>query len=770
MNRLLLRIWTGIFISIVIISTLVHLLITRHYGFFFENPDWSPISSTALLVQKILDETQPGQIEFERAALARLLDRPIHVYSSDDDTLPEIAKQLSADGKPVYGISREGKKFFYAPIHGKNMIVAIDPSFNLYAPFSSLATYFSQFVWIFLITAMTGFFISRPINKRLRELETAAEKIHRGDFSARIEIIASDLIGEVGMCFNQMADRIQAMISSQQALLSGFVEKLQAADNVMLENLNKLSANSSVADRGTIAEKLSAILDEMEQFVGNLLRKEKNNRYATEPKLNGAPSAVEKIDRDCVLTEETEKMQPLSFLRFLRTLTGFKSSAFQTGILKFVVRVSIGILVALLFNHWFGILSSQFGYKYMPGIANWYPARIVPALIQHTIDTAEEKDESTLLAEMEKDLHRKIDLVDTGVLPPLGAYLGITSGDGIKYGKYERKNVYFAPVDGGTHTLVIGNGLNLYRHHPSLLLHLAMLPIELLLTVICSILLSWPITQKLKKLERGLDRIRRGDLDTRVRIPDEKPIGNLARSFNDMAERIQLLITNRKHLIQAVGHEIRNPVYRIHFHLEMMLRDEDMDSIIRRIDNIREEIEELNGLAEELLTFTEMEDQSDQNKEIVMRKELLAIVSYYKKTISHLSITLAGIPGDASTIYAPPIYFRRVVQNVISNAIRHARSQVSIRHGKSKESVFIEICDDGPGVPPADREAIFEPFKRLDDSRSRKTGGYGLGLAITRRILSIYSGSIFVSDNIPCGAKFTIFWPLGNPAREKSRD
>lgn len=766
MNTLLLRIWAGIFISIVIISSLVFFLITRFYGSFFENPDWYPVVSTALIVQKSMNLAPPGLIESERTSLSRLLERPIHIYPRGDDTLPEIARQLPADGKPVYGISRDGQKYFYAPIHGGDLIVAIDPSFNLYAPFSNPATHLSQLVWIFLVTSAGGFLLSRPISKRLTELESASERIHRGDFSARIDTIASDLIGEVGMCFNQMADRIQAMISSQQALLSGFVGRLQSANSAMAGHLNKLSADSVATDRTTIAGKLSAILDELEQFVGNLLRNEKNSGYAAEPGLNEAPSPVKKKDVNDIPLEETKTPQILSFSRFLRSLTGFKSSTFQTGILKFVVRVSLGILVTLLFNHFFGIISSQFGYKYMPGVANWYPARILPALIQHTVDTNGIRDASALLADLQKSLHRKIDLVNTVSLPPPGIPLEIKSGDGIIYGAFNGEKVYFAPVQGGKQTLVIENGMNLYRHRPSLLLHMAMLPLELLFTVIGSILLSWPMTRKMKELERGLNRIRQGDLDTRVRIPEGKPIGNLAGSFNDMAERIQLLMTNRKHLIQAVGHEIRNPVYRIHFHLEMMLRDEDMNTIARRIENIREEIEELDGLAEELLAFTEMEGRSSRNEEILIRNELLAIVSYYKKTLSHLSITLAGIPDDAATIHAPPIHFRRVIQNVITNAARHARSQISIRHGKAKETVFIEICDDGSGVPPEDREAIFEPFTRLDDSRDRKTGGYGLGLAITRRILSIYNGSIFVSDNIPCGAKFTIFWPLTKPARE----
>jgi two-component system sensor histidine kinase RstB len=209
-----------------------------------------------------------------------------------------------------------------------------------------------------------------------------------------------------------------------------------------------------------------------------------------------------------------------------------------------------------------------------------------------------------------------------------------------------------------------------------------------------------------------------------------------------------------------VGHEIRTPVSRIHFYLEMMAHDEDMNTIARLIENVREEIEELSELSSELRTFTEIAGRNYENEAVPVYNELSNTLAHYKKTHLNLSFTLAGNPDDTTTIHVSPVYFRRVIQNVLSNAVRHARTLVSIRYHLKQSVVYIEICDDGPGVPPHDRECIFEPFTRLDNSRNRKTGGYGLGLAITRRILSLYHGNIAVSDNMPLGAKFTIIWPL----------
>jgi signal transduction histidine kinase len=272
----------------------------------------------------------------------------------------------------------------------------------------------------------------------------------------------------------------------------------------------------------------------------------------------------------------------------------------------------------------------------------------------------------------------------------------------------------------------------------------------------------------LKEIEKSLNSFRQNHLESRVNIPTGKPIGTLARSFNEMADRLQLLITNRKHLIQAVSHEIRTPIYRIHFHLEAIVNEEDVDAISCEVDDIREEIGGLNGLAEELQALTEKEGWRFKDEEIPIYKELFDMVAHLKKAHSHLSIMLSE--GDATTIHAHPVYFRRVIQNVLSNAVSHARAHVSIRYGIIKSVAFIEICDDGPGIPANAREAVFEPFMRLDESRNRKTGGFGLGLAITRRIITRYHGVISVSDNKPQGAKFTIHWPLCKKACGTAHD
>ena len=769
MNTLLLRIWAGVFVSIIIVSVFVFMMLTHYYGSFFAYPDWYPISSTALLVQKIINETPPDKIESEREILSQLLERPIQVYSAGEETLPETVKKLHADDKPVYVPSENGHNFFYAPVHKNKFIVAVDPSFNLYAPLFNLANHVWQFMWDLVVTVAGAFFLFRSINRRLNELEAAAEKIHQGDFSVRIKTSSSDLIGSVETCFNQMANRIQTMISAQQTLLSGFVGKLRTANHQMTDHLNDFSDRLSLSGKAILAEKISVILEQLEQFVGNLLRKEKNSVHAIVSKSDESPAFDSGIGGNELVHGKTNERPRSLFSFFSRTSIGFKSSVFQAGVFKFFMRMCIWILLILMSSHLFGISYSQIGYKYVHGISNWYSARIIPILIQHTVDTAENPN-TTLLNDLQQSLRREIKLVDPQSLPHLGEYLAITGGNRIKYGPYGEKNVYFAPVRGGTQTLIIDDALDLCRVRPSPLLHLAQLPIELLLTIICSILLSWPVIRHLKAFEKGLNNIQRLDFESRMKIPAGKPIGNMARSFNDMAERMQFLITNRKHLIQAVGHEIRTPVYRIHFHLEMMLHDEDMDMAMRRIHNICEEIEELKGLAEELQTFTEIENWRHESEEISIHKELSDIVDYYQKTLLHLPITLSGKPDESATIHVRSVYFRRAIQNVVSNAIRYARTNISIRYGIIKSDAFVEICDDGPGVPLHAREAIFEPFSRLDDSRNRKTGGHGLGLAITQRILSLYSGSITISDNIPRGAKFTILWPLHHPFRESDTE
>jgi signal transduction histidine kinase len=331
----------------------------------------------------------------------------------------------------------------------------------------------------------------------------------------------------------------------------------------------------------------------------------------------------------------------------------------------------------------------------------------------------------------------------------------------VSYGVYNGKNVFSAPVHAGNDIVMIDPAFSKFRWNPSILLHTFALAIEFFLTALFGIFLSLPIIRNLRKLLEGIERVRQNDLDARVDIPLNKPIGTLARCFNDMAERIQSLLEHQKHLIQAVAHEIRTPISRIHFHLEMLVDADDKAEIDHRAKDIEGEIEELNRLINELSMLSTLK-QPKKDLEIIglqAHDVLSEVVAYYQKSNIQIEIILLDTSGESLEISANPVYFKRAIHNIVSNAVRHAKSKVTVRCDTSSDTILIKICDDGPGIPQHARSIVFEPFTRIDNSRSRHSGGFGLGLAIVDRIVSLHGGKVTIGDNPPRGACITTWWP-----------
>jgi two-component system sensor histidine kinase RstB len=185
--------------------------------------------------------------------------------------------------------------------------------------------------------------------------------------------------------------------------------------------------------------------------------------------------------------------------------------------------------------------------------------------------------------------------------------------------------------------------------------------------------------------------------------------------------------------------------------------DEERD---RRENEVREELEELDELVGELLAFTRYDAGTTELNAADV--DVRAAVDDQLQRLSAERDDIALVADDVPsglTVTAHPRSFRRVLRNLVANAQRFAASQVTIRARTDGDALVLEVNDDGPGIPEADRTRIFEPFARLDDSRDRATGGVGLGLAIVHRILEAHGGSVHIEESPTGGARFVTRWP-----------
>lgn len=267
------------------------------------------------------------------------------------------------------------------------------------------------------------------------------------------------------------------------------------------------------------------------------------------------------------------------------------------------------------------------------------------------------------------------------------------------------------------------------------------------------IILVWALAHHLaspvRKLQKTLERFGGGDLNARAESSRKDEIGQLAQSFNRMADRIETLLTSERRLLMDVSHELRSPLARLGVAVELARAGD-----ARSLDRIQKEADRLNALVGELLLVTKSEnDPAKRDRRTVRLDELLARVAedcaieaaLKACRLSFRERSPAALEGDEELL-------RRAFENVIRNAIRYAPadSTVEIRMSAGAgERVRVFVRDFGPGVPGEALPRLFDPFYRVGEDRSRESGGVGLGLSIARRAVEIHGGTVHARNADP---------------------
>lgn len=276
-----------------------------------------------------------------------------------------------------------------------------------------------------------------------------------------------------------------------------------------------------------------------------------------------------------------------------------------------------------------------------------------------------------------------------------------------------------------------------------------------------SLLWVYPFWKNLKRIMTASDQLGKGVLDARADVIKGSALRPLADNFNVMAARISALVNSQKMLINAVSHEFRTPVARIRFGLEMLDSSDSQGLREKYLYGIYRDIEELESLVSELITYARLDRTRPELcvEALPAGKWLESLVLLSGSSGKGIRMDVEGVGLD-EILDADPKYMGRAVTNLIANAMRHAASRIRI--SVKIENGTAEICveDDGPGVPESDMERIFEPFIRLDESRNRDSGGYGLGLAIVRQIMEWHDGHVYVRRSLLGGACFCVKWPV----------
>jgi two-component system sensor histidine kinase CpxA len=261
--------------------------------------------------------------------------------------------------------------------------------------------------------------------------------------------------------------------------------------------------------------------------------------------------------------------------------------------------------------------------------------------------------------------------------------------------------------------------------------------------------LTLHLTRPLQKLQRTVEAFGEGDLNARADERRVDEIGQLARSFNRMADRIESLRSSEKRLLLDISHELRSPLARLNVALELGRTGNSPSAF----DRIQKESDRLNALVSELLDVTRAEsDVAEDRTEQVRLDELIAqLVDDCEIEAEAQGCRLQLSAPGAVIVYGNPELLRRAVENAVRNAIRYAPkgSTVDLTITNGGGAVHVAIRDYGPGVPPDSLPYLFDAFYRVDSDRNRNSGGVGLGLSIARRAVELHRGTMKARNASP---------------------
>ncbi|HEV7823347.1 MAG TPA: HAMP domain-containing sensor histidine kinase [Mycobacteriales bacterium] len=303
---------------------------------------------------------------------------------------------------------------------------------------------------------------------------------------------------------------------------------------------------------------------------------------------------------------------------------------------------------------------------------------------------------------------------------------------GPRYADEGRTRVVTVPV--GTDTVVVGVGLTEVMESLRVVRDAVLVGFPVLLAALAA--LSWAIVGRAQRpveaLRAAAEEITAAGTPRRLPVPDaDDEIHRLAVTLDGMVQRLERARRRQRAFVADAAHELRSPLAALRTRLEVAQRRGTVSP--EGLDDLVAEAERLSRLVDDLLLLARLDEAGPARTEPVSVADVVAGVT--------VPVTVA-VPGGVRV----PGDVRRVLANLVDNAVRHAASRVEVTVTADGGEVVLVVTDDGPGIAAGDRERVFERFTRLDDARPRDGGGAGLGLAIVRDLVRGHGGTVGLTD------------------------
>ena len=260
-------------------------------------------------------------------------------------------------------------------------------------------------------------------------------------------------------------------------------------------------------------------------------------------------------------------------------------------------------------------------------------------------------------------------------------------------------------------------------------------------------------------LKRGAERIRKGDLSFRVKSNRQDELGELTDSINHMADSLQSMLEAKRQLLLAISHELRTPITKAKLRLEF-IEESDVK------EQLREDIDEIDLLISDLV-----EAERLNNKHVVLASEWVEMGDFVRAVVAQYESYAGGveveIPDPDIEVFIDRLRVRLLITNLMNNAIRHGLDKpIKLSVVGEPDWVVLNVIDHGEGIDEEHLSKITEPFYRADRSRQRNTGGFGLGLYLSRLIAEAHGGGLNIASKIGEGTHITVKLPRHPPHSE----
>jgi signal transduction histidine kinase len=265
--------------------------------------------------------------------------------------------------------------------------------------------------------------------------------------------------------------------------------------------------------------------------------------------------------------------------------------------------------------------------------------------------------------------------------------------------------------------------------------------------VIVAVLMVRRIARPLTALAAAAERLGRGEAVEALKESGPREVRRTTAAFNAMQERLTRFVRDRTVMLAAISHDLRTPITALRLRAELVEEVETRGKLLQIL-------EEMQRMTEATLAFVREEAAREETR----RVDLTALVESLCDDLAELGMDVSCTGAGREPVACRPLSLKRAVRNLIENAVAYGkRSRVAVEGSRS--NVRIVIDDDGPGIPAAEIERVFGPFVRLEGSRSRDTGGIGLGMAIARSIVRGHGGDITLANRPQGGLRATIHLP-----------